>query len=812
MSGKALLRFQEEACESGKALFLHARDQLRAAGEDAAARDLVVAHNGYLLIEAPTGAGKTLIAGNIVEGFSAEEEVVWFWFAPFKGVVGQTANALREEFAGLRLRDLQEDRAPESTRRGDVFVTTWQSVATRAKDSRNVRKDGEENPSIDGLVEALRAAGLRIGVVVDEAHHGFHGDTQAAVFFREVLRPEYTVLVTATPDDADIEDFKKRLGIPELHRIRVSRREAVEAGLIKQGVKCAAYFVDAEKRSMVDLEGTALRDGVRAHQALKRELEAAGAGLVPLLLVQAKDQAGVAGLRERVLAMGFQADQVRTHTANEPDSGLLAIANDETVEVLIFVMAVALGFDAPRAFTLVSMRAGRDTDFGIQLVGRILRVHRKLHKQARSGKLTENLRHGYVFLSDPDTQTGLDKAGQLINQIQTEYAKISPATAIAKFGGQAEIRQVEHGQFRLFPPESSALPLSTDGSGVAGVSAARQSDPGFDFGEFFNAGPTPGDLRYSSGKAESRRVCRYELRADVPRRFKTQEIGPSEVTESDCAEQFMLGTRELFEAMKTRVAVQKRTIEVFSREIQMELNFAADLSPELAARNAQLVLWRNKTFDPKELRAALLAKLSRVMKEEAMVEAEDPAKVKHFLNVILCTHPEILYRAQKAALARTSVVLEAGELPEAMEADEPLPGSSRNVYGVIPDGLNTWERQFAQRLDTAGGDTILWWHRNPPHKPWSVNVLLPDGRGFYPDFIIGVDGRKTEDNALLLDTKFAIHQPEAAEKIGAVHEAYGNVLVLFREGEGRWVTVARDPETGKARLGNEFRFADTRGY
>ncbi len=158
------------------------------------------------------------------------------------------------------------------------------------------------------------------------------------------------------------------------------------------------------------------------------------------------------------------------------------------------------------------------------------------------------------------------------------------------------------------------------------------------------------------------------------------------------------------------------------------------------------------------------------------------------------------------------MVLEAGELPQVLEYDEPQATSRRNIYGIMPEGLNTWEQQFAQRLDTSGGDDILWWHRNPPHKPWSVNVLLPDGRGFYPDFILGVDGRKTRDNALLIDTKFAIHQPDAADKIGALHGSYGNVLILFREGSERWVTVARDPDTKKVRLGNEFRFADARGY
>jgi hypothetical protein len=297
-----------------------------------------------------------------------------------------------------------------------------------------------------------------------------------------------------------------------------------------------------------------------------------------------------------------------------------------------------------------------------------------------------------------------------------------------------------------------------------------------------------------------------------PRRFKTLKSGRNEEKENDCADRFRLGTLHLFEAMKTRVSVQKKTIEVFTQAIQMEMNFAADLSPEMAARNAHSVLAANGTFDPRELRLALLKKLTTVMRDEAMVEADDPTKVKHFLNMILSTHPQILYDAQKAALAKTSLIVEAGELPEAVESDDPLPTTRRNVYGIVPGDLNNWERHFAQHLDNAGAETILWWHRNPPNKSWSVNVLLPDGRGFYPDFIIGVDGRKTEDAALLIDTKFAIHQPEASDKIGALHGAYGNVLILYREGADRWLTVNRDPNTQKVRLGNEFRFSDARGY
>lgn len=825
MIHKTLLTFQARAVESGVALFTHAKSQLDAVGNDPAGRALVVNHNGYLLIEAPTGAGKTLIAGNIAERLSAEEEVVWFWFAPFKGVTGQTVQSLRDEFPGLRLRDLQTDRAAEGSRGGDVFVTTWQAVATRTKDKRNVRKDGDENPSMDGLIAGLRAMGLRIGAVVDEAHHGFHTETLAARFFAEVLRPDYTMLVTATPDDREVARFREDMGIAGLQRIRVSREDAREAGLIKDGIKCAAYFVAPEKAGLADLPGTALRDAVATHRQIKRTLAEGGLSLVPLLLVQAKDQKSVAALREKIVAMGFAPEQVRTHTAREPDAGLLAIANDESVEVLIFIMAVALGFDAPRAFTLASLHASRDSDFGVQLVGRILRVHRRLHGRAREGKLPEVLRHGYVFLADAESQEGLDEAGRRINEIRTEYAKISPATVVVRVGGTLDTgggaapavhRVGADGQVELFPAETTPkMPGDVggaDGDDLKLVGETVQTD--FDLGEFFNGGPGAGD---SAGTAPAMvsEARRYALRAGMPRRFKTQTpSADNKTTEADCAARFIVGSRALLDALKKSVGVERRTLEVFTREMQTEMDFKAELSVETAALLAQKALLKSRMFDPRELKQALLRKLEAVLREEDMAEeADDPAKVKHFLHVILATHPRLLREAQRAAIAAHATIEEAADLPPEVVADRDLIASPKNIYGVVPADLNGWERAFAAMLDRSAGGTFLWWHRNLPHKPWSVNVLLPDGRGFYPDFVVGVEGRNTEDHVLLADPKVNFERSDEAAKSQARHGVYGRVLVLHLDSNTmRWLTVGYDAKRDKPVSGEEFRAADAAGY
>jgi type III restriction enzyme len=184
MKVRSLKQFQSEAVRSGVAIFTHAKSMLDAIpADDAASRALVVNGNGYLLLEAPTGTGKTLIAGHIAQEFSAIERVVWFWFAPFKGVVEQSIDTLRGEFPALRLRDLASDRKLDGTQPGNVWVTTWQSVATQVVDRRSVRQGGDTNLSVDELIVRLRGEGFRIGAVVDEAHHTLKAKSQAGAFF-----------------------------------------------------------------------------------------------------------------------------------------------------------------------------------------------------------------------------------------------------------------------------------------------------------------------------------------------------------------------------------------------------------------------------------------------------------------------------------------------------------------------------------------------------------------------------------------------------------------------------------------------------
>lgn len=809
-----LLPFQQAAIDSVHEVFAYAARQLREV-QRSADRRRIIAHNGCVLLQAPTGAGKTLMAGRLAERLSREQNIVWLWFAPFAGLVDQAKATLKAQCPGLRVLNIRLDRQLERLRSGDVFVTTWASVAARNKDSRKLRTDTELELSLDRLAEAVRDAGFRIGVVIDEAHHGFKPNNESARFYRQVLDPDFTLLITATPDDKDAEAFRRWMGIEVLHPVSVSREDAVGAGLIKRGVRTVAYLADPAQARLGDLAKAALHEGWRLHTGIKERLRQAGIPLTPLMLVQVNDtgkqKQSVEEARTKLRELGVPDEAVAVYTAQEPGMGLIEVAQDETKEVLIFKVAAAQGFDAPRAFTLVALRQGvRDTDFGIQTVGRILRIHRLLQGKP----VDEGLQYGYVLLADAAAQSGLSQAAERINAVKNQLAEVCPYTLVARVGDETRVQVSRTGQFGLliddaaddaddqpFDEHESATHYPPNGAGTDQLNL-------FDF-----APESVGRARESRPVLEGTlRQHRYPRRNDVPRRFQSERLPVGLGHILDCLGQRMrINESVLMDGLRETTPVVRIEKDLFNPADIRRSKAPIPLDEREIAKRAQRQLLEADELDPREVRRLLLRRLKQEYDRLGNPIADDPERLKRAFNKILVLHPDIIRLASSRCYAEFSESYETQPLPDELSFDTPQPPSDRNSYGIRPPGLNSHELEFVELLDHDPGDTVSWWHRNEPQKPDSVALVMPSGRRYFPDFIVRVQGRRPGDGLILIEVKgpHLLNTDDTKDKLLARHKTYRNPLMVTRESGGpdsggSWMTVAYQERNGKVVLDRRF--------
>lgn len=812
-----LKTFQEDICNGIVARFANVRALYAQLSASAPARLVEARKNdAALVLQAPTGAGKTLLAVEAMRRLSAQEPILWFWFAPFTGLVEQSRKVIAAQAPELALFDLYADRQLDAVRGGGVFVVTWASLAARSADSRRARQSGDAGIAIDDVIALARDEGLKIGCVVDEAHHTAVSGRQAREFFSTVLQPDYALLMTATPRDADMAAFQRATGYTvgdPADWASVSRFDAVEAKLLKQGVRMVRFIArDGDTAQLVDFEHLVLRECAAMHRHIKDTLSEAGVSLTPLMLVQVPDgkTGQEAAQKYLVEELKFDASAVRVHTADEPDPDLLALAQDPNVEVLIFKMAVALGFDAPRAFTLAALRGARDVGFGVQVIGRIVRRHALL--QTRDD-LPPLLDQGYVFLANSESQEGLLQAGEQINALTTQAPELGTQTVVTVIGDMAQVQVVRSGEplSLLVSPNGASIVDSRDPGQVqrlAGDSAvawnAALEDAGFaGFGEATQAtltmpdgeGGAPRRLDQLMASYAQAVVKPYEYprRADAPATLRGEKLPPvAEDFEAGVAAHVDFSPLVLADRQRNRVQVQRAESDLFAggqSVAESTEDVWANMSVEAIAARAEQIRLRLGEANDRELQRRLLERFGTAIVGMGAEPPGDEELLAQQLELVLARRPMLLNAAYKSLRMQSVMDIDV-PLPGAIESLQRLPTAGRNLYGVFPPGMNLDESAVAHLLDTSR--LVKWWHRNPSKT--GVGLYRWDaGAGYYPDFVVCLNDRPGNGIALLeVKGDFLSGKESEVEKTTAVHSDYGRVYMVGRKRGERDFMFLRD--------------------
>lgn len=349
-----------------------------------------------LVFKAPTGAGKTVMASEMLDRLTTEladegREVAVIWIAPNK-LHQQSYMKMKNFFTETRvLTPVMYDELDHSIdgyiKPGEIFFVNWESIN---KDKNVIVRETENSSSLYDITRRTKERNISIVVVIDEEHM-FSG--RAAKQSEKVLRninPKVEIRISATPIT------------PPDEMVSVQRDAVIKEQMIKDGISINPSVSDpnsgmSENEYLLEL-------ALEKRNEVKAAYEKLGVRINPLLLIQLpNDSSEVLDDNERTIMEMVKARLDLEHDINIGNNKLAiwlssekqnldGLENDyNTTEVLLFKQAIALGWDCPRAAVLLIFRDIQSTTFGVQTVGRIMRMPEQ--KYYPNGLLN----HGYVY-------------------------------------------------------------------------------------------------------------------------------------------------------------------------------------------------------------------------------------------------------------------------------------------------------------------------------------------------------------------------------------------------------------------------------
>lgn len=350
-----------------------------------------------LVFKAPTGSGKTVMASQMLDELTTQlsdvgREVALIWIAPNK-LHQQSYLKMKNYFTETRvLRPVTYDELDHSAggyiHPGEVFFVNWESIN---KDKNIMVRETESSASLYDLTRRTQEEyGLPIIVIIDEEHM-FGG--RAAKQSEKVLKninPKVEIRISATP-----------ITMPDA-MVTVSREQVIKEEMIKDGITINPLVNDPE--SGLSENEYLLEQALAKREDIKAAYERLDRRINPLLLIQLpNDNSETLDEEERSIIEMVKARLETVHDITT-NNGRLAIwlSNDKQnleglendhnmTEVLLFKQAIALGWDCPRAAVLLIFREIQSTSFGVQTVGRIMRMPEQKYYP------DPLLNHGWVY-------------------------------------------------------------------------------------------------------------------------------------------------------------------------------------------------------------------------------------------------------------------------------------------------------------------------------------------------------------------------------------------------------------------------------
>ena len=317
-----------------------------------------------VLLQAPTGSGKTIILLSYIEEYLKENnKMVFVWLTPGKGDLEEQSRKKMIKFLPHHNTKNIQDVLLQGFEAKDTAFINWETIT---KKDNNALKEAERK----NLYERVREAhnnGYKFIIIVDEEHLN---KTVKAEAILQYMNPEYIVRVSATTKTNKEAEF-----------IKIDELEVINAGLITR-----ALYINENVSNQTTLsnEHEYLLDlAINKRKAIKDEYIKLGVQVNPLIIIQVPSKSNdlIKQIEKILEERNYTYDRKNLAIwLSDRKENIEDIENNESNQaVLIMKQAISTGWDCPRAKILVKLRDNMSEDFETQTIGRIRRMPQAHH-------------------------------------------------------------------------------------------------------------------------------------------------------------------------------------------------------------------------------------------------------------------------------------------------------------------------------------------------------------------------------------------------------------------------------------------------
>lgn len=365
---------------------------------------------GSCCLSAPTGAGKTVIAGAVIEallegsqqfGNEPDQDACVLWVTDLPSLSDQTRLRLMDatdiDVSRIEVITNTFTKSHSQLERGQIYFLHRQLLS-----KKSLLSGGGESLSFWQLLKDTISSGTHLYLFLDEAHRGIgsaakrnkNEETLDQTIYARIIDGEHgdapmpvVVGISATPKRF-VQAMTNRKDRTQEVPTRVDPADVQASGLLKETILLKSptqssgvgntYLADAcasFKKMSSDWEGWCAKNKLPP--------------IIPLMVVQVEDKVSDKALGDLVrdiramlpmlgtnaFAHSFGDHEVRVVGGIEvPYLSPESVQDELQIRVLFAKEVISTGWDCPRAEVIYSMRPHSDTTYITQLLGRMVRT------------------------------------------------------------------------------------------------------------------------------------------------------------------------------------------------------------------------------------------------------------------------------------------------------------------------------------------------------------------------------------------------------------------------------------------------------